>query len=513
MDKQTKKIFNSLVRKLKKADKRTLLISHLHLSPGGGAEISLVNLIEEVHDDFDITLLLFHKRKDAVENIRRILPHVRVVYVEDALRRSRKENAVYLEILKGTTKGKIMERKFIRDVALRAKKRLFGEYVFDYGIEYFGVYIINGLLLREACKKAFVFQHTDIYMNLSNHLPDIGKSLPTVASLNRYYNKFDKVVAVGEGIREINARKLEYPESLLRKSAVATNFIDYKKVLKGGNEPLPPDICLGETTNFCYFGRLAQEKNIENLIKGFAIFVNEVNNGDKYRLFLIGRDELNGSLQELARECGMDNSIIFAGNHENPFPIIKKMHLFILPSFFESFSLSLHEARILGVPALMANFEAAESLREPQDIITGHSAEELAQGMRRFVDSGVIEKRTEIDNAWLGVAYNKKAKDEFLKLFDDAGDGHLGSYAFDKSKWGKDKMDELYPVGNIMMPQVSNSVIEQKALDFRLAGGSVLPLDRPDSLYQYDPDTNNASIRLYINSLQFEKGDRRGENE
>ena len=56
----------------------------------------------------------------------------------------------------------------------------------------------------------------------------------------------------------------------------------------------------------------------------------------------------------------MEKHIFMLGMKNNPYPYMKKCDLFIQPSLFEGYSLSIMEAKILGTP-ILATYAAAES--------------------------------------------------------------------------------------------------------------------------------------------------------
>lgn len=96
---------------------------------------------------------------------------------------------------------------------------------------------------------------------------------------------------------------------------------------------------------FLYVGRLAEEKNIEQLIRVF-------NNLPSLKLSIVGYGPLEKKLKDMAKQ-----NIIFLGEIENKRlgEIYKENHVFILPSIVEPWGLVVEEAIANGLPVILSN--------------------------------------------------------------------------------------------------------------------------------------------------------------
>ncbi|MDZ7783620.1 MAG: glycosyltransferase [Halioglobus sp.] len=72
----------------------------------------------------------------------------------------------------------------------------------------------------------------------------------------------------------------------------------------------------------------------------------------KESLVLLGTGELEMKVRQQAEDLGIENKVIFAGFHSNPYPIIANARLMICSSDYEGLSLALLEALALGVPVI-----------------------------------------------------------------------------------------------------------------------------------------------------------------
>lgn len=97
----------------------------------------------------------------------------------------------------------------------------------------------------------------------------------------------------------------------------------------------------GEPTIF-YHGRLAPEKGVDLLIKGFAEATKEY---PKARLYIGGTGPLSKYLMNLCRKFGIAEKVIFLGwVKPKPKPYLSSVNAAIYPSIYEPFSLAILEA-------------------------------------------------------------------------------------------------------------------------------------------------------------------------
>ena len=101
-------------------------------------------------------------------------------------------------------------------------------------------------------------------------------------------------------------------------------------------------------TLFVYQGRIATEKNIEALLKGWK----HCQMGDNCKLLIVGDGPLRASLQP---HYSKEHNIIWLGfvaEEERRIDILRAADVFILPSLVEGLSISLLEAMACGVACI-----------------------------------------------------------------------------------------------------------------------------------------------------------------
>lgn len=104
--------------------------------------------------------------------------------------------------------------------------------------------------------------------------------------------------------------------------------------------------------------RLVPRKNQSQVIEAFAHLAADFPN---WRLQIVGDGPQKAELVERADELGLSSQVEFAGEQENVYPFYADADLFVIPSLFEGFPLTLCEAMAHGLPAV--GFERCAGVR------------------------------------------------------------------------------------------------------------------------------------------------------
>jgi glycosyltransferase involved in cell wall biosynthesis len=105
----------------------------------------------------------------------------------------------------------------------------------------------------------------------------------------------------------------------------------------------------------CYIGRLVQYKNVDVLLKAIQIVKRTI---PDIQCKIIGAGPLRDNLEKLTYQLGIKENVEFMGNvmfHEEVFEILKKSHIFCLPSITEGFGIVILESMACGVPYICSN--------------------------------------------------------------------------------------------------------------------------------------------------------------
>jgi glycosyltransferase involved in cell wall biosynthesis len=127
-------------------------------------------------------------------------------------------------------------------------------------------------------------------------------------------------------------------------------------------------------------GRISSEKGQALAIEALSLLRNE---GMDARLYLIGEGAHMKHCRDISDNLGIDDSVKFLGLKVNPYPFMRDCDVYIQPSRYEGFCISLAEARCFDIPIVSTDFTgAAEQLKGRYATrIVGFSAREMADAI------------------------------------------------------------------------------------------------------------------------------------
>jgi glycosyltransferase involved in cell wall biosynthesis len=170
---------------------------------------------------------------------------------------------------------------------------------------------------------------------------------------------YDAVIIFSQIQREI-LQRLGVPGDSL---AVIPNGVDVQKYAPGRSR-LKAE--LGVRHVFLYMGRIAPEKNVESLLKGWK----RADMGKDCALVIVGDGPLRASLETF---YALEDNIIWWGyeaNEQRRIEILRGSDVFILPSLIEGLSLSLLEAMACGLACVATDAGAdGEALEDEVGVI------------------------------------------------------------------------------------------------------------------------------------------------
>ena len=101
-----------------------------------------------------------------------------------------------------------------------------------------------------------------------------------------------------------------------------------------------------------HVGLFHRQKNHSFLIDVFEEVCRQANN---YRLVLIGEGEEKEKIEDLVREKGLVNKVIFLGSRSDVDALIQALDIMIFPSLFEGMPNVVLEWQLAGLPALISD--------------------------------------------------------------------------------------------------------------------------------------------------------------
>lgn len=349
---------------------KSILIANNNMKTGG-IQKSLYNLLWNIHGEYRITLLLFEKRGELLED----LPaDVEVLSCSSWFR--------YLGISQGETVR--MKDRLIRG-GLAAATRAFGRHAamrlilptergpereFDCAISFMHSeedHLFYGgtneyVLYKTRAGSKIAFLHCD-YGKAGGNTPDN----------NKLYSRFDYIAACSDGCRR---EFLKVLPGLEDRCVTVQNCHRYD-VIRQMAEDSPAEYSR-ESCNLLFVGRLGAEKGTDRAIRALSFAIRK---GYPAVLHIVGDGQERDTLQNLAEELGVTNDVHFYGEQHNPYRFMKNADLLILPSYHEAAPMVIDEAVSLGLPVLATKTTSTREMVLERD--AGWECENSQEGLNQ----------------------------------------------------------------------------------------------------------------------------------
>jgi glycosyltransferase involved in cell wall biosynthesis len=201
----------------------------------------------------------------------------------------------------------------------------------------------------------------------SSHIED-SRNRPVVFLTHKLlaltYPRADLIVTPAHAVSEELQSLYGVPDGKLR---VLDNPLDFEHIRNAAREMPKVDIPRDSSFNIGFVGTFSREKNVSCLLKAFA---KVRNNGISSRLYLVGDGPERTNLEAMAGELHLCDSVFFLGFQENPYAILSRFDVLVLPSLYEVFPYVLIEAIACGVPVISTRWKGCESFyRDMQNSI------------------------------------------------------------------------------------------------------------------------------------------------
>lgn len=239
---------------------------------------------------------------------------------------------------------------------------------YDAAIGYLEGYPIYFCIDNVKAKKKVGFIHTD-YDKLGfdfNHEQN-------------YFDQLDHLITVSDECA--NTLRGRFP-LLQQKIQVMYNILSPTRIRRMSEECVNID---DEGLKLVSVGRLTYVKGFDLAIEACRKLVDS---GYDLKWYIIGEGEERPELERIAEEYHLQGKVVFLGIKENPYPYMKKADVYVQPSRIEGKSIAIDEAKILGKPIVVTNFQSVKDqiIDEQNGLIVNMNAESIAEGIRRLID-------------------------------------------------------------------------------------------------------------------------------
>lgn len=349
--------------------KKSILIVNNNLQTGG-VQKALVNLLNEIKNSYNITLFLFHKSGEYIQDLPKQINVIEAKWPLNILGISQLESRklgwsyFFTRGLLAVFSRLLNNRMPIN--LLISTERL--ENNFDFGISFlhnFQEKILYGgcnefILERINAKEKITFVHCDFLQSGVN-----------TTNNQKIYNRFDKIAVVSNGARESFIKVLPELEDHVYTVSNCHNFGEYIRLSK-----INPIEYSKNCLNIISVSRLSPEKGY---IRGLRVIKQLSEEGYQVHWHIVGDGPQKEKILRKIEELHLEKEVTLYGNQKNPYRYIKNADVLLLPSFHEAAPMVFAEAKCLGVPIVSTNTTSAQEM--VTDDVAGWVCENNEEGI------------------------------------------------------------------------------------------------------------------------------------
>lgn len=360
----------------------------------GGIQKSLINLLKAIHEDYEITLLLFSKTgillNEVPKNVKIISPNkgYRILGLSKAeLKKYPLQFMLKFILLRFSLF--FSRRRAMRLLGVFQGKLKGYDVVISYSHLFNHKYFANGsgdfVLDKTVCKNKICFVHCD-YLN-SGCMSELN---------NCEYAEFDKIACCSDSVRTRFITGSGLPEN---KVYTLRNFADLDIYKLAEFQPYEYD---DKYINLITVARLSPEKGIDRAIEILRI----VNRSD-IRYYIIGNGPMKDKLLELVKRYKLESQVFFLGEQKNPYQYMKNADYLLVPSLHEAAPIVFDEAKALGLRIISSNTTSAKEMISDFGVVCENEEE-----MKKCIFE--LDKKTKVLNYYISNEKKKKCFSELI---------------------------------------------------------------------------------------------------
>lgn len=343
----------------------------------GGIETALINLLNDFdYDKYDVTLLVLKAELDMLDQIQ---PKCRVLIADREETVTFQERYRYGRLFHLAEKSdapSCLHKMMMWTVPMIrwAENRLYIRYIKkQMKNERFDTAVIYSDVAGETAIRAI---KADKYLMFYHH-----GAMRHVYHDKIVYKKCEKIIAVSEhqaeALRKFNPR-------YSNKVTAIPNLTNVAGIRKK-SLALTRDQFDTTKFNIVSVGRVSHEKGMDLAVKACAELVKGGN--DNIRWWIVGDGPAMQEVRKVIAELDMEAYVITVGMQTNPYPYIRQADLYVQPSRFEAFGLTILEAMILGKAVLATDTMGAHASIEngKNGLICDATEKKLAEQIKALI--------------------------------------------------------------------------------------------------------------------------------
>lgn len=353
----------------------------------GGAERVLVDIVNNICDKYDITILTMYGHGEFESELNK---KVKLISMYD----KPYEEFSFFE-------KKMLSLKLVNKFA---RRRLYKRFVKeDYDIE---VAFLEGpiawILSTPSKARKIAWVHNDI-----GDVFGKGKKAERKKILSgKVYKNYEDLVFVSQD--NLDKFKKQYPDAQ-NNMRVIYNFLNTDLVLEKANKEEVKDI-KDDLVSFVQVSRIVPQKALFRLLD---VHEKLIKDKQLHRMYIVGDGPEMDELKAKVKEKKLEDTFVVLGKRQNPYPYIKKGDYFMLTSYYEGYPMVLLEGKALNKYIMITDSAARETLIDYEDnsMIVENSEDGIYEGVKTILKKKPeVNKKKKFDN--------KKVLKEIINLLE-----------------------------------------------------------------------------------------------
>lgn len=351
----------------------------------GGIESALVTLVNELSKrGYDITIAL-EKREGVF--LGRLNNKIKVVEYN-------------------TNNNKNMILRKICNLFNRVKFMLKYRNKFDFSASFATYSLASSFMARTASRNSVLWCHADYLTLYQGNKEEVKTFFKNVSC-----EKFNHIVFVSkEGTKSF----IEIFPELKDKVMTCNNLINGKEIIEKSKEAIIEEnikeLKKEKIPIFLNVGRHDErQKKLTRIIEASKKLKEE---NFKFKVIFIGDGQDSKLYQEKVKEYDLQDTILFLGRKENPYPYFTMSDCIILSSEYEGYPVVYLESFVLHKPIITTKVSDYEQVEDGRGMVVEKDTQAIYMAMKKFIQNGY-----EVKNPFDYERYNHEILQTLEKIF------------------------------------------------------------------------------------------------
>lgn len=318
----------------------------------GGIETALVNLLNRMdYEKYDVTCLVI---RGSLEMADRITPKCRLIVADREKTFTFPESYKYSRLYHLTEESEnpsLLHKAMMWAVpAIKwVENRLYIRYIREnLKNEHFDTCVIYSDRTAETAVRAIC---ADRYLMFYHHGAMRREYHDEIG-----YRKAEKIIAVSNAVEQ---KLREFRPQHAHKMMTIHNLTDVEGIRRKAEESID-EVFSADQFHIVSCGRVSHEKGMDLAVEACAKLV-ELGH-TTIHWWIVGGGPAESEVRAKIAELHMESYVTMLGMKNNPYPYIKRADLYVQPSRFESYGLTIAEALVLGQPVISTNNAGAQEI-------------------------------------------------------------------------------------------------------------------------------------------------------